>query len=462
MTDITNLLTAATVGVPLTLTGTISPVNATYQNIVWSVSNPGMTGASISGNTFNTTAAGKAIVTATVEQEFSDFKIISAGDYHTVAIKEDGTLWSWGLNNQGQLADSSATQRNTPVQEITKSTDWSYVSAGGWHTVAIKEDGTLWSWGRNDEGQLGDGSTDNRNTPVQEITKSTYWLLVSTGYGYTVAIKKDGTLWSWGNNDYGQLGDGTTTDRNTPVQEITKSTDWSYVSAEYHTVAIKEDGTLWSWGWNYYGQLGDSSTDNSNTPVQEITKSTDWSYVSAGGWHTVAIKEDGTLWSWGLNCYGQLGDGANPFVNVSKSICLNFTKDFTIVVTAASAPTITSADNTSVVIGIGGSFTVTSTGYPARTYSLTDEPEGVSINSATGVIAISASVSADVYEFTVIASNGVSPDATQEFTLTVAMATDDEFGGDGGVSNTTMIIVAAVAVLGAVGGAAYFLLLRKP
>ena len=525
MTDITNMPSAATVGVPLTLTGTISPVNATYQDIIWSITNPGMTGASISGDTFNTTAAGKAVVTATIEQEFSDLKMVAAGDYHTVAIKEDGTLWAWGNNQFGQLGDGSTidkstpvqigtddnwscvtagekytvaikddgtlwawgnngwgqlgdgttthrntptqevtvstnwsyvaagethtvaikddgtlwawgnnqfgplgdgttTQRNTPTQEETESTNWSYVAAGAYHTVAIKDDGTLWAWGNNISGRLGDGTTTHRNTPTQEATGSNNWSYVAVGETHTVAIKDDGTLWAWGNNQFGQLGDGTTTQRDTPTQEATESNNWSYVAAgAYHTVAIKDDGTLWAWGYNQFGQLGDGTTTQRDTPTQEVTESTNWSYVAAGQSHTVAIKDDGTLWAWGTNGYGQLGDGSDIIVNTPKQVDrLNFTKDFIITVTAASAPTITSADNTSVVNGTGGSFTVTSTGYPAVTYSLTGEPEGVSIDPSTGLITIPGSVTAGVYEFTVTASNGVSPDATQEFTLTVTPA----------------------------------------
>jgi len=231
---------------------------------------------------------------------------VSAGHYHTVAIKSDGTLWAWGNNNFSQLGDGTTTNRNSPAQ-IGTDTDWMSVSAGQYHTVAIKSAGTLWAWGGNTYGQLGDGTITARNSPVQ-IGIDTDWISVSAGSSYTVAIKSDGTLWAWGGNAYGQLGDGTITARNSPVQ-IGTDTDWASVSAgTYHTVAIKSDGTFWAWGRNEDGQLGDGTTTNRNSPVQ-IGTDTDWASVSAGGFHTVAIKSNGTLWAWGDNLGGQLGNG---------------------------------------------------------------------------------------------------------------------------------------------------------
>ncbi|MCL2890742.1 MAG: hypothetical protein FWF40_02475, partial [Methanomassiliicoccaceae archaeon] len=206
--NITNLPNAATVGEPLALSGTVSPSNASYTDIIWSLVSAGTTGASVTGNTFSATATGTATVTATIEQQFTDIKMVAAGYYHTVAIRDDGTLWAWGLNDKGQLGIGvSGASRITPVQVGTDN-DWSQVAVGYIHTVAIKEDGTLWAWGLNDKGQLGDGTNTNRDTPVQEATGSTDWEYASAGGDHTVAIKDDGTLWAWGLNDFGQLGNG--------------------------------------------------------------------------------------------------------------------------------------------------------------------------------------------------------------------------------------------------------------
>ena len=235
---------------------------------------------------------------------------VTGGMYHTVAVKSDGTLWAWGYNYYGQLGDNSTTTKYAPVQ-VGTDTKWVAVAAGQYYTVAVKSDGTLWAWGANDSGQLGLGSSDTNThpTPVQ-IGTDTKWVSVAAGYYYAIAIKSDGTLWAWGQNTYGQLGLGDTTQRTSPVQ-VTGS-DWVSVEAgTYQTAALKSNGTLWAWGYNNLGQLGLGSSDTSAhpTPVQ-IGTDTDWVRITAGNYHTGALKSDGTLWFWGSNQYGQLGDGA--------------------------------------------------------------------------------------------------------------------------------------------------------
>jgi alpha-tubulin suppressor-like RCC1 family protein len=265
---------------------------------------------------------------STPVQEFTsstNWKQVSTLSYSTTAIKTDGTLWSWGLNSNGQIGDNTNgggglganTSRSTPRQEITSSTNWKSVAGGSQHVVAIKTDGTLWCWGLNTTGQLGDNTLASRSTPRQEITSSTNWKQISAGSGgrFTAALKTDGTLWSWGYNSYGNIGDNTaanTIARSTPRQEFTSSTNWRQVFAASgeQTLAIKTNGTLWSWGRNNSGQIGDNTIANRSTPRQEITSSTNWKYVS-GGYTTTAIKTDGTLWVWGINVHGQVGDNTN-------------------------------------------------------------------------------------------------------------------------------------------------------
>ena len=369
VTDITNVPTTMVAETPLTLSATISPTDATYQDIIWSVKDAGTTGASITGNTMTASTTGTVIITAKIMDPAgvqmvvtgsnytvvlktdgtlwawgynyygqlgdgtngsgtnkntpvqvgtaNDWISVTAGDHHTLAIKTDGTLWAWGANSNGQLGDGTNADKNTPVQ-VGTANDWASVSADGYHTIAIKTDGTLWAWGYNDYGQLGDGtngSGTNKNTPVQ-IGTDNDWSSVSAGNLFTSAIKTDGTLWAWGANSNGQLGDGTNgsgTNKNTPVQ-VGTANDWASVSAgNIFTSAIKTDGTLWAWGANSNGQLGDGtngSSTNKNTPVQ-VGTANDWSSVSAGGFHTIAVKTDGTLWAWGANSNGQLGDGTN-------------------------------------------------------------------------------------------------------------------------------------------------------
>ena len=238
----------------------------------------------------------------------SSTKASARGSTHAASVRSDGTLWAWGYNIYGQVGDgTTGTNRITPVQ-IGNAGNWDKVACGDSHTAALKSDGTLWAWGYNADGQLGDGTTTSRTTPVQ-IGTATNWAVVACGAAYTVAVKNDGTLWAWGTNFYGQLGDGTVTSRTTPVQ-IGTATNWSaVVCGADHTVAVKNDGTLWAWGTNGHGQLGDGTTDQWRTFPVQIGTDANWAAAGCGIFHTMAVKSDGTLWAWGSNAYGQLGDG---------------------------------------------------------------------------------------------------------------------------------------------------------
>jgi len=221
-----------------------------------------------------------------------------------------GGLWVCGYNGYGELGDSTITNKSSPVQTIAGGTNWKQVATGYYHTAAIKTDGTLWTCGYNGTGQLGDSTTvTGRSSPVQTIAGGTNWKQVACSFDHTAAIKTDGTLWTWGYNGYGGLGDSTVTNKSSPVQTITGGTNWKQVACgTYHTAAIKTDGTLWTWGYNVTGQLGDSTITNKNSPVQTIAGGTNWKQVACGYYSTAAIKTDGTLWGWGRNSYGGLGD----------------------------------------------------------------------------------------------------------------------------------------------------------
>ncbi|WP_052480521.1 fibronectin type III domain-containing protein [Chryseobacterium sp. StRB126] len=241
------------------------------------------------------------------------WKMVSTGMSHSLGIKSDGTLWAWGANDFGQLGDGTSTAKTTPVQ-IGTANDWQSVSAGTFHSMAIKNNGTLWGWGINGNSRLGDGTTNGRIFPGQ-ITSDTNWQSVCAGDVNTLAIKTNGTLWAWGYNGNAQFGDGTTNNRSTPYQ-VGTATNWRSVDlGSVHTLATKTDGTLWAWGTSSDGQVGDGTTATRFTALQ-IGTETDWQEVAAGGFHSVGLKTNGVLYTWGKNLYGQLGNGTNT----SKSV----------------------------------------------------------------------------------------------------------------------------------------------
>jgi alpha-tubulin suppressor-like RCC1 family protein len=230
----------------------------------------------------------------------------SGGIFHAVALKGDGTVWAWGENTYGQLGDGTFADRQTAAPVIGL-TGVVAIAAGTWHTVALKADGTVWAWGSNPVGALGDGTFADRSTPVR-VGSLTGVVAIAAGTDTTWALKSDGSVWGLGANDYGQLGDGTSISRQAPVQ-VSGLTGVIAVSAGIlHTIALKGDGTVWAWGYNKEGELGDGTTTNRPTPVQ-VTGLTDVIAISAGGSHSVVLKRDGSVWAWGWNNYGQLGDG---------------------------------------------------------------------------------------------------------------------------------------------------------
>ncbi len=245
---------------------------------------------------------------ALVNYNGTDISQVSLGKGHATFIKDDGTLWSWGKNDEGQLGNNNIFPSLIPVAEDTNTSTWKQVSAGNSFTIALKDDGTLWGWGDNTFGQIGDTTFSQRRKPTQESSNATNWAQVSAGSFHSAMIKTDGTLWSFGNNDFGQLGNGANVSSASAQQEDSNATTWVQVSAGYnHTCAIKTDGTLWCWGGNRFGQLGINSILNTNIPTQESTNDTSWRSVSVGKEFTLATKTDGTLWAWGYNAYDQLG-----------------------------------------------------------------------------------------------------------------------------------------------------------
>jgi len=245
----------------------------------------------------------------------NDWKNVSAGSSHTMAIKNDGTLWAWGSNGAGQLGIGDFQYRSIPCQVGTDK-DWEFVSAAYLNTMAIKDDGTLWAWGFNDKEQLGLGlssSTQYKNTPNQ-ISSNISWLTVSVSEDrFIMAIKKDGTLWSWG-YDNGLLGlSGFSGDKNIPTK-VGIDSNWVSVSAGRNLVtAIKKDGTLWTWGSTGL------SISFINYPTQ-VGNDDNWETVASTNSITIAKRKDGSLWTWGDNSFGKLGLGHSESINTPTQI----------------------------------------------------------------------------------------------------------------------------------------------
>lgn len=242
---------------------------------------------------------------------------VAAGQNFSVAVRSDGTVWAWGRNQSGQLGDRSTSNRIAPVQAEIR--DVVAVVAGGAFTAAIKSDGSRWIWGSNDMGQFGNGATTNSLAPVTwagcaegaalPVSSRIQFPVLAAAENHTLAVRADRVVWGWGANSFGQLGDGTSTERRTPVQAAGIDSVRTVSTSERHSLAVKEDGTVWSWGSNQYGQLGDGSTNQRLSPVR-VPGLTSVVAAAAGGYHSLALKSDGTVWSWGYAGNGQLGDGS--------------------------------------------------------------------------------------------------------------------------------------------------------
>jgi alpha-tubulin suppressor-like RCC1 family protein len=291
----------------------------------------------------------------------ANWAAIAAGDFHSLALKADHSLWAWGDNTGGQVGNGSVVPGIQPVPaRIGADIDWNAIAAGGVHSVALKTNHTLWAWGSNAAGQLGNGTNIDAVAPVQIVLPAPFintdWNVVAAGRVHTVALKTNGTLWAWGSNIFGQLGDGTTQNSKLPVQEASGATVWVAVSAgDAHSLGRQSDGTLWTWGGNDSGQLGNGSNVDAHAPVK-VGLDTDWADAAAGSVHTVARKANGTVWSWGGNTFGQLGDGTNSPKSSPVQVPLNILFP-PVTITAAAAPNGTISPSGAVAVSQGSNQT---------------------------------------------------------------------------------------------------------
>ena len=242
----------------------------------------------------------------TVVGGITNWSQVSAGRDHSLGIA-GGIAYAWGSNGQGSLGDNTIISKRSPITVIGGITNWSQVSAGGLHSLGIAN-GVVYGWGYNGQGCLGDGTTIDKSSPVTVIGGITNWSQVSAGTSHSLGVTGSGILYAWGINTAGVLGDDTLIDRSSPVTVVGGITNWTQVSAGLrHNFGIREDGTLWAWGSNGNGRLGDGTTIDKSSPVTAVGGITNWNQVSAGSYHGLGIA-NGAVYAWGSNPTGILGD----------------------------------------------------------------------------------------------------------------------------------------------------------
>ena len=235
-----------------------------------------------------------------------DWLAVASGDNHNIAIDSDGMLWAWGQNNHGQVGDGTTGAKSTPVRIGTLSDRWIEVGAGSNFSFAIRNDGSLWAWGANNLGQLGDGTTLDRLAPVRVSPVGETWLYVDGGQNHSVGINGNNNVYIWGDNSYGQFGDGKSVAQSLTPRYFGNNQWLKIVAGGDSTAAIYRDGTLWSFGKNDMGQLGDGTKTERDEPVMIGLSTDEWTDVDLGLTFIVAIKE-GELYGAGSNTFGQIG-----------------------------------------------------------------------------------------------------------------------------------------------------------
>lgn len=235
-----------------------------------------------------------------------DVATVSCGGSHTAAIKKDGSLWLFGSNAYGQIGNDGGIIQTVPVKVMD---DVVYVSCGSDYTAAVKADGSLWTWGGNEDGQLGNGEKGRglkQYTPIKIMDDVVY---VSCGYNHTAAIKKDGSLWTWGTNGRGCLGVGSTSTVDDSYIPVKVMDDVAMVNCRtFITAAIKTDGSLWAWGSNYRNIIDTNSSENIGTPTKIMDDGCCFIDLGDDGCQAFVIKNDGTLYGWGCKSHIGIGD----------------------------------------------------------------------------------------------------------------------------------------------------------
>ena len=265
----------------------------------------------------------------------AEVEALAGGQGHTLALRGDGAVLAWGYNRDGELGNGTNEDSPTPVVVKDSRGPTGHLSgvraiaAGSAHSLALKDDGTVWAWGYNQDGELGDGTKANSTQPVR-VGKLKGVEAISAGAYFSLALKEDGTVWAWGSNASdldktqvtGQLGDDAITSSETPVNVGGLGVGVEAIAAgASHALALKEDGSVWAWGDNFFGELGDGRTKTNSPEPVRVKDLKGVRAIEGGGWFSLALKEDGTVWAWGYNQDGELGNGAAA--NAKEAKCKN-------------------------------------------------------------------------------------------------------------------------------------------
>lgn len=255
-------------------------------------------------------------------QGLNDVVDVAGGSYHSVAATADGSVWAWGYNGSGQLGDtttvsSSAPQRTQGVADVTAVAAGGLPGASG-HSLALRSDGTVWGWGDNRRGQLGNGTQDHTSAPVQ-VSGLADVVAIAAGGDNSYALSADGSVWAWGDNSFGQLGTPALKRTSAVPVQVSIADVVSIAAGDAHALAVRSDGSTWAWGNNNSAQLGSTTAKTASTPAP-VPGLSDVSMVAAGHVHSLAATADGTAWAWGRNAEGQLGDGSDSATLTTRPV----------------------------------------------------------------------------------------------------------------------------------------------
>lgn len=355
---------------------------------------------------------------------FTGAKSVEAGFLFSLALKEDGTLWTWG-NATGFMTDTGDSHSDVPVQVVDENgeplTDIVDISALGEHWVALDSHGKVWTWGANGSGQLGNGTTESVYTHAVKVPDLGGINQIAAGAYHSLAIRADDSLWAWGKNENGQLGNQQTTDSSIPVRALGISNLKDIAAGQFHSMVLKHDGTVWTWGRNQYGQLGDGTRNSSTVPVQVkgvygIGYLDEIIHIDAGIGYSMAVTEHETLYGWGHNNSYQLGDGTQQSSNLPTAMREELNRDlitFVKEVSCSNTATLVRTNSSVYICGtntygeFGNGTLKTSSALPLRAFTGTAEPlritaefqkGGTALDSlAPGAVTCNASVQNNQY-----------------------------------------------------------------